>query len=279
MTALVLDRISRTFGAGPTAVHALADVSMSVEPGEFVLVMGPSGSGKTTLLSVCGALMRPSSGRVEIDGIDITGLAERELPETRLRKIGFVFQAFSLLANLTALENVRIVQEAAGVAKGAADQRARALLSELRLEHRLHARPESLSGGEKQRVAIARALANDAPVLLADEPTANLDSRSGYQVMHMLQLLARERAKTVVVVTHDDRIVDVADRVLWLEDGILGDHVEDTESRVIDPVCGMRIDPSRAAVVRHGRGSVVHLCSEICSERFERDPDAYRPPS
>jgi putative ABC transport system ATP-binding protein len=218
---LRLEDVSKLYGEGPAAVRAVDSLTLEVAPGEIVLVMGPSGSGKTTLLAVAGGLLRPTSGTVWVDGTKITDLSERRLPTIRLNRIGFIFQSGNLLANLTALENVRIVIEAAGAPRREADRRARALLGELRLSHRLDSLPEKLSGGERQRVAIARALANDATLLLADEPTANLDSRTGYELMHMLEVLAKERGKSVVAVTHDQRIEDVADRTLWLEDGRL----------------------------------------------------------
>jgi putative ABC transport system ATP-binding protein len=192
-----------------------------VAPGEVVLVMGPSGSGKTTLLSMCGALLRPTAGHIWVAGTDVTALTEKQLPALRLAKIGFVFQAFNLLANLTVVENVRIVREAAGEPRARADARARELLEQLSLGARLGYLPEKLSGGERQRVAIARSLANDPQLVLADEPTGNLDSKTGHQVMDLLEHLAKERGKSVVCVTHDHRVQDIADRVLWLEDGHL----------------------------------------------------------
>lgn len=243
--ALRLDHASRRFGNGGAVVTAVDDVSLEVAAGELVLVMGPSGSGKTTLLAMCGALLRPTSGRIWVGDSEVSALGERALPELRLRHIGFIFQSANLLTNLTAAENVRIVLDAAGMPRRAANERARELLDSLRLSGRADSRPDELSGGERQRVAIARALANDPPLLLADEPTANLDSRTGYQLMHTLELLAKERGKTVVIATHDNRIADVADRVTWLEDGQLSEQPPDGRDAVLDPVCRMRIDASR----------------------------------
>lgn len=228
MSVLRLDRLSKTFGVGETAVHAVDAVSLDVAAGEIVLIQGPSGSGKTTMLAMSGGLMRPTQGRVHLGDVELTALTERELPQVRLRRIGFIFQAANLLANLTAAENVEIVMEAAGMKRAAARGRSRDLLGRLGLADRANSLPEQLSGGERQRVAIARALANDAPLLLADEPTANLDSRSGYQLMHTLERLTEEEGKTVVAVTHDHRIEDLADRVLWLEDGHLSDRRPET---------------------------------------------------
>ncbi len=219
--ALRLDHVTKVYGEGAEAVTAVTGASLRVDPGEVVLVMGPSGSGKTTLLAMCGALLRPTAGRVWVGGADVTALTEKQLPHLRLSRVGFVFQAFNLLANLTVLENVRIVPELAGLGRARADLRARELLDELTLGPRLHFLPDKLSAGEKQRVAIARSLANDPPLVLADEPTGNLDSKAGAQVMRLLEALARERGKAVVCVTHDGRIEGIADRVLWLEDGRL----------------------------------------------------------
>lgn len=224
---LRVDHVVRTFGQGQSTITAVDDVTLDVSPGEILLIMGPSGSGKTTLLAMCGALMRPTRGRITVGDIDLTSLGERELPELRLRRIGFVFQTGNLLANLTALENVRIVLDAAGVTRRDGDRRARDLLGGLGLGARLDSRPDQLSGGERQRVAVARALANDPPLLLTDEPTANLDSRAGSNLVHTMEHLAREQGKTVVVVTHDHRIADIADRTLWLEDGHLVDQPAD----------------------------------------------------
>lgn len=267
--------VTRTFGEGTAAVAAVDDVSLRVEPGEIVLVMGPSGSGKTTLLAMAGALLKPTDGRIWVDDTEVTALGDKDLPELRLRRIGFIFQAANLLANLTASENVRVVLDAAGLRRPAAERRARELLGELGLGGRLDSRPEQLSGGERQRVAIARALANDPPILLADEPTANLDSRAGYQLMHTIELLAKERQKTVLIVTHDHRVADVADRVTWLEDGRLAERPRDDAETVTDPVCGMRIDPTRAAGTRAVGRRTAHFCCDICINRFDADPSSY----
>ena len=272
---LRLEAVTKTFGQSDSAITAVEDVSLEVATGEIVLVQGPSGSGKSTLLAICGGLLRPTHGTVSLDGVDLTDLGERELPEIRLRRVGFIFQSANLLANLTALENVKLVLEAAGVAPREAYERAHGLLADLHLEHRTDALPEKLSGGERQRVAIARALANDPPLILADEPTANLDSRTGYQLMHTLELLAKEQDKTVVAVTHDHRIEDVADRLLWLEDGRLRDRPPDADETATDPVCGMIIAKARAAGQRDGDGAELFFCSDICLDRFDRDPAAY----
>jgi putative ABC transport system ATP-binding protein len=200
---------------------AVDDANLDVAAGELVLLMGPSGAGKSTMLQLCGGLLRPTSGEVWLGDVDVTALTEKRLPAVRLAKVGFVFQAFQLLANLTALENVRIVLEASGRSKADAEAKAKDLLVELGLEGRLRNLPATLSGGQKQRVAVARALANDPPLILADEPTGNLDSKTGQAVMRLIEAAVRERGKSVLCATHDPRVRDVADRVVWIEDGHL----------------------------------------------------------
>ena len=216
---LQVTHVSKRYGSGTTAVTAVHDVSLSVSPGEIVLIMGPSGSGKTTLLSMLGALLKPSEGTIRLNGTVISALAESRLPEIRLKQFGFIFQDFNLLSALTTLENVAIVAELAGTRSREARRKATDLLRELGLGERLSFLPEKLSGGEKQRVAIARALVNDPALILADEPTANLDSKIGQEIMRLLRGIAKEQRRSVIIVSHDQRIKDIADRVLWLEDG------------------------------------------------------------
>jgi putative ABC transport system ATP-binding protein len=221
-TVLELHNVSKVYGRGHTAVTATDDANLQVNPGEIVLIMGPSGSGKTTLLSIAGLLLRPSAGDIYVDGIDVSALEQRQLSSLRLHSIGFVFQAYNLLGALTAQENVEIVLNMAGVKGARARDRAEDLLQLLGLGHRLSHKPADLSGGEKQRVAIARALANDPPLILADEPTGNLDSQTGRDVMELLCcVLGRDKGRAIVIVTHDHRLRQIADRVLWLEDGRL----------------------------------------------------------
>lgn len=220
---LRVEGLVKTYASVAEEVTATAQATFAVAEGELVLIMGPSGSGKTTLLLMCGGLLQPTSGRVWVDGAEITGASERLLPELRLAKLGFVFQSANLLSNLTAAENVRIVLEAAGRRRSEAQQRAHELLSSVGLEHRVDHLPAELSGGERQRVAIARALANRPPLILADEPTGALDSKSGAAVMEILRRLVDRERTSVVCVTHDPRIVALANRVLWLEDGHLSD--------------------------------------------------------
>ena len=268
----------KVYGSGPSAVKAVAGVSLELAPGELVLIMGPSGSGKTTLLSMLGGLLRPTSGEIEIDGVALGKLSQQELAHIRARKIGFVFQAFNLLSSLTVEENVLFPAHLAGLDGAAARDRAGTLLARLRLTERRHALPKTLSGGEKQRVAIARALMNDAPLILADEPTGNLDSERGQEVVMTLHDLARDEGRGVLIVTHDPRVEDVADRILWIEDGVVRDRKKEQRAFVRDPVCGMRVDPAVTpfALDRGSQGRIV-FCSQRCRDRFESSPTAYLP--
>lgn len=273
----VLDaqNVCRSFGSGRMEVRAVDHVSLAIGPGELVLIMGPSGSGKTTLLSMLGGLLHPSSGRIFLGGVEVTALDERELPELRAKKIGFVFQAFNLLDALSVEENILIPASLCPGGVREARPRAERLLEQLGLTGRRKASPRTLSGGEKQRVAIARALINDPPLILADEPTGNLDSQKGQQVMMILHEIARDQGRSVVLVTHDPRVEDVADRVLWLEDGKLRDRKAEPHSWVRDPVCGMRVDEWTADVTLELRGSRYVFCSTRCRERFVQNPQAY----
>jgi putative ABC transport system ATP-binding protein len=211
--------LTRVFGAGRAAVRAVDGIDLTVHRGELVLIMGPSGSGKTTLLTMIGGLLRPTSGTVRVNKLEITALRERQLTWFRRKYVGFVFQSFNLLESLNAAENVEVALNFAGVGGRGARKRATRLLADLGLEERLGAKPRTLSGGERQRVSIARALANDPQLILADEPTANLDSRHGHEVVELLHDIAKTQRRTIVIVSHDHRIRDVADRVLWLQDG------------------------------------------------------------
>ena len=215
--------LTKVFGSGPATVRAVDDVDLTVGRGEIVLIVGPSGAGKTTLLTMIGGVLKPTSGSVRINGYDITSMKESKLPQVRRHLVGFVFQTFNLLESLSAVENVEVALNFAGTTGAAARERAMRLLVDLGMKHRLEAKPNTLSGGEKQRVSIARALANDPKIILADEPTANLDSRHGHDVVVLLRDVAKKQGRTVVIVSHDHRIREVADRVLWLEDGCFKD--------------------------------------------------------
>ena len=221
MPVIRASELSKTYGQGAAEFRAVSDVNLEIGAGKLTLLMGPSGSGKTTLLSLLGCILRPTAGRLEILGEDVTGLPEQELPRVRREAIGFVFQGFNLFPTLTAAENVGLAMDLRGIRRNAARQRAEELLIEVGLKDRIHAFPADLSGGQKQRVAIARALAGDPPILLADEPTAALDSISGRAVIEILQRLAHEKSRAVVMVTHDPRVLSYGDRILHLEDGRL----------------------------------------------------------
>lgn len=218
-SAITVRDLTKTYGAGETAVHALRGVDLDVRRGEVLLMMGPSGSGKTTLLQVMGCILRPTSGSVRIAGHDVAKLKEKALPGVRLRHIGFVFQGFNLFPTLTAGENLELALDLKGVRGARARQISADLLAQVDLAEKYRVVPANLSGGQKQRVAIARALAGDPEILLADEPTAALDSHSGRIVMDLLRRLAHERNRAVVVVTHDDRTLSYADRIVHMEDG------------------------------------------------------------
>jgi putative ABC transport system ATP-binding protein len=209
--------LSKVYGEGPTAVKALDRVTLDVEAGEVMMLLGPSGSGKTTLLSVMGGILRATSGSVRIAGTEIVGLSEAKLPRVRLENIGFIFQGFNLFPALNAAENVEIAVELRGGLNK--KKRAKELLEAVGLSEKIRSYPADLSGGQKQRVAIARALAGNPPIILADEPTAALDSHSGRVVMDLLSNLAHQEGRAVVIVTHDARVLEYGDRTIHISDG------------------------------------------------------------
>lgn len=216
---VVLDGVTKTFQRGPSEVHALRDVSMRIDPGEFVVLLGPSGSGKTTLLNVVGTIESPSAGTVTVSGIDLTDLHGGDLTEYRRNQVGFVFQFFNLVPTLTASENVEVIAELVG---GDARRRAIDALERVGLGDRVDHFPSQLSGGEQQRVAVARALVKEPPVLLTDEPTGSLDLDGGRMVLDLLRRAADD-GHTVVLVTHNSAIARIADRVIELGDGEVRD--------------------------------------------------------
>ncbi|MGG3999450.1 ABC transporter ATP-binding protein [Anoxybacillus kestanbolensis] len=218
---LVLDRVTKTYEDAEQKVTVLHQVSFSVKEGEFVAVVGPSGSGKSTFLSIAGALLSPTSGRVIIDGTEIQQLSKKEMSAIRLQKIGFIFQAANLVPYLTVRDQLLLVQQLAKGNRKKAEQRADELLAQLHLLHRKHHYPNQLSGGERQRVAIARAFMNDPAIILADEPTASLDAERGRVVVQMLRDEVKRRNKAAVMVTHDERVLDACDKVVYLSDGKL----------------------------------------------------------
>lgn len=213
--------VTKTYGVGTGRVVALEAATLALKRGRVLLIMGPSGSGKTTLLSIMGCILRPSGGRVIVDGEDIGALGEDALPDIRRRHFGFVFQSFNLFGSLTARENVEVVLRMKGATAKTIRPQAAALLDRVGLVRRAHAYPRDLSGGEKQRTALARALAGDPPIVLADEPTANLDSKTGREVLTLLRDLAEQAGKAVAIVSHDAKAEELAHRVVILEDGKL----------------------------------------------------------
>ncbi len=216
-----LVNVTRIFGNNEHKTAAIQNVSAQARRGELLLFLGPSGSGKTTLLTLIAGLLRPTTGSVFLFGRPIEQYSGRELQRLRAERIGFVFQTFLLIDALSVLENVAIVMRFAGVSNGEAHRRAERLLGRLQIEHLGDKFPTALSQGEKQRVAVARAVANDAELILADEPTASLESRQGFEIIHLLHHYAKERNRCVIVVSHDLRMVEFADRVLRIQDGTI----------------------------------------------------------
>jgi putative ABC transport system ATP-binding protein len=246
---LKLENLSRTYTLGKRNVQALHDVNLQVNRGEFVSIMGPSGSGKTTLLNVLGCLDKPTSGRVLLDDVDITQLPEKELYKIRRSKIGFVFQTFNLIPYLNARENVELPMECIGKPKRERSSRAKELLQTVNLSGREEHRPQRLSAGEQQRVAIARALANDPAILLADEPTGNLDAQNKHEIVKLLANLNITRGTTIIMVTHDSHAAAHTERILQLDDGKLtkekqGLHL--IKKKRMCPFCRGAIQPSDA---------------------------------
>jgi putative ABC transport system ATP-binding protein len=217
-----LEDVNKEFGKGKNTVAALKDVNLEVETGDFVAVLGPSGCGKSTLLHVMSGLEAPSSGRVLVDSVDVTLISERDLPKVRAQKIGFVFQSFLLVEHLTAYENIEsVLWPRSDMTKQEQEERTLAVLREVDMLERRDHFPKQLSGGEQQRVAIARALVNQPPILFCDEPTGNLDSKTGEGILKIIAQLNREKKMTVVLVTHNHDIAGFAKRTLNMKDGVI----------------------------------------------------------
>ncbi|KAI96405.1 ABC transporter ATP-binding protein [Rhodomicrobium udaipurense JA643] len=214
-------QIVKELGQGEGKVQALKGVDLALYEGEFTLLMGPSGSGKTTLLSILGCLLTPTSGTLTLGGESVVHRSAEDLADLRRRHLGFIFQSYNLFPTLSALDNVRLGLDVRGFSSRECKERAAEALIEVGLGHRLKAYPGTLSGGEKQRVAIARAIAPEPPVILADEPTAALDTENGHAIMELLSCVARKNGRAVLAVTHDPRTIPFADRVIEIEDGII----------------------------------------------------------
>ena len=243
------EKLFKTYEMGKRKIPALNDLNLQVNRGEFVAIMGPSGSGKTTLLNVLGCLDKPTSGKVILDDVDAANLPERELYKIRRDKIGFVFQTFNLLPYLSAAENVELPMENTKKTKSERRKKARELLKLVGLEGREEHRPQRLSAGEQQRVAIARALANDPAIILADEPTGNLDTQNKYEIVRLLANLNIERGTTVIMVTHDSQVASHTERMFLLKDGKIlkekqGTHL--AKKKLVCPYCGSKIQPTDA---------------------------------
>ena len=211
--------VRKTYVMGSETVHALAGISLTIEGGEYISIMGPSGSGKSTLFNMVGGLDKPTSGEVYIDEVDIAQLGTHELAWMRCRKIGYIFQTFNLIPVMTALENVTLPMVFAGLDADESRDKGAELLGKVGLGDRINHRPPQMSGGQQQRVAIARALANDPAIILADEPTGNLDLRTGREIISLLTSMKEERGVTIITATHDMKMLDASDRVVWITDG------------------------------------------------------------
>ena len=240
MSIIQTESLTKVYGTGPTAVAALRHVNLTVDAGEFVAVMGPSGCGKSTLLHLIGGLDRATEGKVCIDSRDLSQLDDTQLTELRRRNVGFVFQFFNLIPVLDAVENTALPLILDGVKPGDARTKAAAWLKDVGLADRLHNRPDQLSGGQQQRVAIARALVAEPALVLADEPTGNLDTRASDEIAVLLRRVADDWGRAVLMVTHDPRIAAYADRIIFLKDGRIVDETKLNGNREPDEMKRVR---------------------------------------
>ncbi len=223
-----VSNVTKDFTMGKSTVHVLKGIDLEIKTGEYISIMGPSGSGKTTLFNMIGGLDKPSAGSIFIDEIDISQLDAYELAWLRCRKIGYIFQTFNIIQVMTALENVTLPMIFAGIEDDAARDKGMELLDIVGLKTRFQHKPFELSGGQQQRVAVARALANEPAIILADEPTGNLDLTTGEEIIKLLKLLSREKGVTIISATHDLKMLNVSDRVIWVSDGRV-DKIENRE--------------------------------------------------
>lgn len=215
----VVRGLNKEFRLGKTVVHALRDVNLEIYTGEYLSIMGPSGSGKSTLFNMIGALDRPTSGEITVASIDLTKLTPQQLAYFRGNHIGYVFQSYNLIYAYTAIDNVALPLLFSGVPYHQSVERAKEVLTMVGLEHRMTHRPDEMSGGQQQRVALARALANHPAIILADEPTANLDTQTGEEIINLMSRLSKEQGVTVVSATHDHKMLATSDRIVWIKDG------------------------------------------------------------
>ena len=232
-TVVRTQEVTKVYDMGQIRVHALRGVNLEVHAGEYMSIMGPSGSGKSTLFNMVGGLDKPSAGKVYIDEVDVAQLDAYELAWLRCRKIGYIFQSFNLIPVMTALENVTLPMVFAGLGSDDARDKGLSLLEKVGLGDRRTHKPNELSGGQQQRVAVARALANDPAVVLADEPTGNLDLRTGTEIIELLREMNSESGVTVISATHDHKMLSVSDRVVWVKDGTV-DHIANREDLEIE---------------------------------------------
>ena len=274
MGIVELQNVRKIYPLGKVQVEAVKGVSFCIEKGDFISIAGPSGSGKTTILNMIGLVDQPTEGEVFLDGKPTSKLKDAELTRLRHETLGFIFQSFNLIPVLNVWENIEfpLLLGKTRVGKDEKKEWIDHLIEEVGLSDWRKHKPNELSGGQRQRVAIARALVTRPQIVLADEPTANLDSRIGHEIMRLLRRIAREQGRSVVIVSHDQRIKDIADRVLWLEDG----RFKDIVSMATDPVCGMTVERDRAPATLEWKGTTYYFCAVGCRQEFEQAPAKFR---